>query len=378
MACMAARIYSKAWVIRTFGADDWAISATYVLYIGWFSVGHHIFQKAFGIDIWWANQETLTWALKLFYMAAPIYLIILGLTKVSILCFYLRLFPHERFCRLCHALLAIVITTTILWATLALVQCIPISYNWNGWKGDHGPAKCLNVNMLSWTMSVVSIFLDTIILVMPMPLIFKVRSTPRRKAAIIVMFSLGIVIVIASCLRLRFNIMYGDSVNITWDYVDLMIWTGVEVATSIAATSLPSIRLMLHRLFPGFFGKIFAFGGHVDQDRREYVEIGDARSRDLEQLGARGIMRRLKKMEPPPTIGGGKPRKRNERDRYESATSSDPKLGVKNAAPTEASRILASIMGSHASRHGSSISITNLGGSTGTIGENDPHDNDVS
>ncbi|KAJ5019300.1 hypothetical protein K4K57_000930 [Colletotrichum sp. SAR 10_99] len=345
MLCVAARLYSKSWVIRRFGSDDWVITITYILYIGWFASGHHMFQKAFGTDIWWADADTLTWALKIFYIDAPIYLLLLGLTKISILCFYLRLFPYERFCRLCYAMLAIVITSTTLWVILAIVQCRPISYNWEGWKGDFKePVKCLNLNILSWTTSAVSIALDTIILVMPMPLVVKVKSTPRRKIAIISMFSLGVIIVIASCLRLRFNILYGDSVNITWDYVDLMIWTGVEVATSITVTSLPSIRLMMHRLFPGLFGRIFAFGGHVEQDREHYLEIRNTQSRDVEHLGAKGIMRRLRRAqtetEPPPTIGGGPPK-----DRRASKAQRDLERLAK-PMPSEASRVLASIMGS--------------------------------
>ncbi|KAF6806803.1 CFEM domain-containing protein [Colletotrichum sojae] len=360
MTCVAARLYSKSWIIRRFGLDDWVITVTYVLYIVWFSIGHHIFQQAFGMDIWWTDPDTLTWALKLFYIDAPIYLVLLGLTKVSILCFYLRLFPYERFCRLCYVLLAIVITSTVAWVILAIVQCRPISYNWEGWKGDfEGPVKCVNLNVLFWTTSAVSITLDTIILIMPMPLLVKVKSTPRRKVAIISMFSLGIVIIIASCLRLRFNIMYGESVNITWDYVDLLIWTGVEVATSIAVTSLPSIRLMLHRLFPGLFSRIFAFGGHVDMDREQYMVVGEAREGDVERMGMEGITRRHRKnhdtSQPPPTIGGGTPRGRATMDRRPSAARIDtlkPKKVV-----TEASRILASIIGSsNDSQHRPSMS----------------------
>ncbi|OLN90227.1 hypothetical protein CCHL11_10196 [Colletotrichum chlorophyti] len=232
---------------------------------------------------------------------------------------------------------------------LAAVQCLPVSYNWNGWKGDFGPVRCFNLNIFSWSMSAVSIALDMTILVMPLPLVVKLKTTPRRKFAIVFMFSLGILVVIASCLRLRFNILYGDSVNITWDYVDLMIWTGVEVATSIAITSLPSIRLLLHRRFPGFFGRIFAFGGHVDQDREQYLEVCNAPTLDVEGMDLNGITRRGRKSRfentQPPTIGGGSPRERSQRVRRPGAPNEALSLS-KKPVPTEASRVLASIMGS--------------------------------
>ncbi|OHW96441.1 CFEM domain-containing protein, partial [Colletotrichum incanum] len=284
---------------------------------------------------------------QVFYVDSCLYLLLLGLTRISILCFYLRLFPYQRFCRLCYVLLAIVSLSTTLFVAMAIVQCVPIAYNWEGWKGDFGSVKCFDLNVLSWATSAIGIALDTIILILPMPLVVKVKSTPRRKFMIISMFSLGIIIVIASSVRLRFNILYGDSVNITWDYVDLMIWTGVEVATSITVTSLPSIRLMLHRLFPGLFGRIFAFGGHVEQDREQYLEIREAHEVNVEETTAKGITRRERtpRLEhiPPPTIGGGAPRGWNQRRRNSSALNN--MRSSKKPAQTEASRVLASIMG---------------------------------
>ncbi|KAK1974401.1 hypothetical protein LZ30DRAFT_670341 [Colletotrichum cereale] len=356
MSCVAARLYSKSWIIRSFSLDDWIITITYIIYIAWFLTGHIIFQKSFGVDIWWSDHATLTWTLKLFYIDSCLYLLILGLARTSILCFYLRLFPYERFCRLCYALLTFVALATTLFMVLAMVQCVPISYNWEGWKGDFGPVKCLNLNLLSWSTSAIGIALDTTILVIPLPLVVKVKSTPRRKFYIVSMFSLGIMNVIASSLRLRFNIMYGDSVNITWDYVDLMIWTGVEVATSIAVTSLPSIRLMLHRLFPSLFGRIFAFGGHVEQDREQYLKTREAQNIDVE--GSKGMTRRGRKPrlgdDPPPTIGGGAPSDWNKKRRDWVDLDEDVKAVI-IPARTEASRILASIMGTR-SRSPSSLS----------------------
>ncbi|KAK1561734.1 uncharacterized protein LY79DRAFT_173838 [Colletotrichum navitas] len=212
MWCVAVRIYSKSWIIRSFSLDDWIITITYVMYVGWFIVGHTIFLKVFGVDIWWNDPVTLTWALKLFYIDSSLYLLILGLARTSVLCFYVRLFPYERFCRPCYALLTIIATSTVIFIVLSIVQCVPISYNWEGWKGDFGPAKCLNLNLLSWSSSAIGIAFDTTILIMPLPLVVKIKSTPRRKFYIISMFSLCIMNVISSSIRLRYNIIYRDSV----------------------------------------------------------------------------------------------------------------------------------------------------------------------
>ncbi|KAK2007891.1 hypothetical protein LZ32DRAFT_665905 [Colletotrichum eremochloae] len=347
MCCVAARIYSKSWIVRTFSLDDWIITITYIIYMVWFIIGHIIIQKAFGVDIWWSNYATLTWALKLFYIDSCLYITILALTRTSILCFYVRLFPYERFRRLCYALLTIVAVTAVLFLVLVVVQCIPISYNWEGWKGDFGPVKCLNLTILSRTINAITIALDTTILIIPLPLLIKIKSTPRRKLFIISMFSLGIINVIASSVRLHYNVISGDTINITWDYLDLILWTGVEVSSSIAVTSFPSIRLMLHNFFPGLLGRIFAFGGHVEQDHEQYLKTREAQKLHVEGLIAKAITRRARKLRLidnlPPTIGGGAPSHWNSKGPNWIALHEDNRAPIVPAR-TEASHILASIM----------------------------------
>jgi hypothetical protein len=99
-----------------------------------------------------------------------------------------------------------------------------------------------------------------------------VKSTFRRKVAIIFMFSLGVVVLVASCLKMRYNILYGHSSNITWDYMDLMVWAGIESSVSVAAPCLPTVRLLLHSKCPNLFGKWFAFGSQGERTLDEYIK----------------------------------------------------------------------------------------------------------
>jgi hypothetical protein len=57
-------------------------------------------------------------------------------------------------------------------------------------------------------------------LIMPLPLLFRLNTTWRAKAGIIFMFSLGVFDLVTSCVRLRSIVSFGDSVNPSWDYTD--------------------------------------------------------------------------------------------------------------------------------------------------------------
>lgn len=179
--------------------------------------------------------------------------------------------------------LALVLANIVVWLVIPFVQCSQLDYNWDRYRRDYDETiRCLDLNHLILSMSIMNIALDAMILVLPIPLVIRMRSTLAQKVAIIFMFSLGIIVLVASCNRLRYTIAYGSSTNITWDYVDLMIWTGIETAAAVMAPSLPTIRLLMHRLCPRVFSRIFAFGSDHERELQGYGDGDDAFAQDFE------------------------------------------------------------------------------------------------
>lgn len=164
---------------------------------------------------------------------------------MSILCFYLGTFPTRCFRILTYLVMTWVALSGIAFISFQIFQCYPVAFIWEGWKkSEFGPHRCFDVNTLAYASAASSIAQDLVILIMPLPLIVKLNVTLRTKVAIVGMFSLGIFVLITSCVRLWAIYSFGDSANPTWDYTDAVIWTGLEVAVSIIVTSLPAIRVL--------------------------------------------------------------------------------------------------------------------------------------
>jgi hypothetical protein len=186
----------------------------------------------------------------LFFVAESMYLAIITLTKISILFFYLRIFPSPAFRRVCYLVMAWVSISGLLFLLLQIFQCIPIDYTWKGWTGTYEPHKCMDANALAFTAAGFSIAQDLVILALPLPLIARLQTSWRSRIEVMVMFSLGIFVVITSCIRLRSIVYFARSSNPTWDYTDALIWTGLEAAVSMIVVSLPAIRVLLKRAAP--------------------------------------------------------------------------------------------------------------------------------
>ncbi|KAF4994651.1 hypothetical protein FGRMN_5648 [Fusarium graminum] len=292
--CVVIRIYTKAFIVKKFSPEDWLSLASFVIYIVYFGIGHHALMSAFGQDIWWVGPEDLSHALKLFWVDCPIYSLLLGMTKVTIILFYIRLcHVYTRFCQICWLCILLIILYTLILIFLNIFQCTPIRWNWDRFGGHDVDFWCLDLNKLTWSINITNIIFDVVVLVLPIPLVWRTRSTLRRKIAIVFMFSLGIVVLVASCLKMRYNILYGQSHNITWDYMDLMVWAGIETSVSIAAPCLPTVRLFLHKVFPKSFGRMFAFASHGEKTLDEEIKAEEEEvaqwAADIEKPGDSGI-----------------------------------------------------------------------------------------
>lgn len=193
------------------------------------------------------EPSVFSYALKLFYIDESFYLAVLILTKISILFFYLRIFPQRKFRWTCYGVMAWVASSGIIFIFMQIFQCLPVPFAWEGWLGTFGPHSCLNVHALTYTAAAFSIMQDVVILIMPLPLLWNLNTGLRQRVDIGIMFSLGFFILLTSCIRLGFIVKFASTYNPSRDYVGPLIWSGLECGVSMIVTSLPAIRTLLTR-----------------------------------------------------------------------------------------------------------------------------------
>ncbi|PMD42414.1 hypothetical protein L207DRAFT_632186 [Hyaloscypha variabilis F] len=68
------------------------------------------------------------------------------------------------------------------------------------------------------------------------------------------MFVVGIFITIVSILRLQSLVHFANSSNPTWDNLNVSQWSTIEINVGIIYAYMPSLRVLLVRLFPKLLG----------------------------------------------------------------------------------------------------------------------------
>jgi hypothetical protein len=82
------------------------------------------------------------------------------------------------------------LTSLIAFVFSCIFLCSPISLAWTQWDGEH-TGKCNNNNALSYANASIGILLDLVALSLPIPQIWKLQLSLRKKIGVLLMFSVG-------------------------------------------------------------------------------------------------------------------------------------------------------------------------------------------
>lgn len=132
-------------------------------------------------------SKLTTWA-KFALIFPLVYLAAVVLPKLSILVLYLRIFIKRTDRIACWATAAFLIANW-LGATVALFcMCMPLDFLWDKTIPD---GHCIDINAGYRWSSLMNIITDVVMLILPLPVIWKIQTSMRLKIGLTLTFALG-------------------------------------------------------------------------------------------------------------------------------------------------------------------------------------------
>ena len=148
-------------------------------------------QNGLGRDIWTLELYQIKNIMFFYFLGEIFYLSALAVNKISILCFLLRVFPGKEFRRLVYIAMFLCAGYGLAFVFATIFQCSPVPYAWIQLEDPLG-GKCNNIHLQGWTSAGFNIALDLLVLGLPLPNLYRLQMSIKKKVMIMFMFSLGI------------------------------------------------------------------------------------------------------------------------------------------------------------------------------------------
>ncbi|PBP25242.1 integral membrane protein [Diplocarpon rosae] len=267
LVAVALRCYSRISIVRRLGYDDWLAVAAGSILIPLVALDvYNGLVNGYGRHFWDIDPSRLAELLKIFWVAEILCILALSLVKASVLVFYLRVFTARWFIVADILTLCAVVLAGLALLTAIVFQCTPIStsailviHAFSLTLGTGGiwnrtlSSQCINVNTLSYASGAISVALDLIILILPIPAILGLPLGLKKKTSLIFMFALGSLACVTSGIRLKYLVDFAISKDPSWDNALPAIWSFVEISVALTCACLPAIRALLSCWFPTIF-----------------------------------------------------------------------------------------------------------------------------
>ncbi|KAI1497448.1 hypothetical protein F5X99DRAFT_421366 [Biscogniauxia marginata] len=264
------RLYTKHFILNQFWLDDYLAAAALVGTITCGVIQCVQTRYTLGYHIWDLPDLTpLQTYFKLLYASSIMYNVTLLCIKFSLFFQYYRLVKEiPRYSLAYIVIMALVGCWSVVQILLVVFACFPIRGFWD----LSVEAKCIDHAQLVWITALGNIITDIVVLLLPMPVVWKLNLKKGRKWAIIGIFSLGFfTCAISICRLVSYAMMTFD---VTYDMVRVIVWALVEMTSGLLCSVLIAIRPILRGLL-----STFKSGGQNTSSFKIYTLRGGSRSR---------------------------------------------------------------------------------------------------
>ncbi|PVH93776.1 hypothetical protein DM02DRAFT_634271 [Periconia macrospinosa] len=256
--------------------DDICILLAVVFAIGGIILVSFAVRAGLGMRLESMNENHLDEIQQQTYIITILYVMTIGIAKLSVAAFLYRL-AHTRAQKVCVTLLSIFILCWTVAVTAVVIFACGLPRPWGFIKND-----CIEVIPFWSSASAIDISTDIAMILLPINIVSKLDITARKKAVVMTIFALRILLIILSFMRVvLLDVSLSNTADISFDGIPFHAVTQAHAVLSILLAcgpafkpflqiiqaSMPSSRLAKHRT-ESSFGNL----GYISQD--SYIRRG--------------------------------------------------------------------------------------------------------
>ncbi|KAJ5549218.1 hypothetical protein N7513_006452 [Penicillium frequentans] len=198
------RLWTRFKLVRSPGLDDLFIFAALLCSFAFY--GFMLAERHYGLGVsrQQLSDEVAANQMHYLWLSVPFYNLALILSKLSALFLFLRIFRSKPFIFITYALMGFLVIAGLWMVTSGFVFCIPVSDFWRA-PPPVAVKHCLPKGPVWYSNAAMQIFSDVVILILPMPLLYKLQLPRPQKIGIMLVFGVGVFNKLRPPLRTKYH-----------------------------------------------------------------------------------------------------------------------------------------------------------------------------
>ncbi|KAF9891192.1 hypothetical protein FE257_004756 [Aspergillus nanangensis] len=192
------------------------------------------------------------------YSTRLIYVVAMLFVKMSLLWFYLRLDQRRCMKWSVYALMFMVIGLSVSSFFVLAFSCYPPAMFWDITGEVEGTCMAMGAQQAFYDANgILNIITDIFIYITPIPMLWGLKITMRKKGALFGIFGLGILAVAAGCVRYDYVRLLANTTDQYYFLADSLNWCSIEIYVAIFCGSGPALSVLLKTYVPRVFGSTY-------------------------------------------------------------------------------------------------------------------------
>ncbi|OTB07052.1 hypothetical protein M426DRAFT_93422 [Hypoxylon sp. CI-4A] len=222
--------------------DDWVSLLSYVFLLA-VAVCHFLISGPYGYagtPVTELSPEQVEHFLIMLYADNICYSCCTATIKLSVTLLYRRIFVTPIFKHITSVLIAVLVCWGTAIAFTQAFSCTPVEASWILAKTEH----CIDSTKFYDAVGISNIIFDFTLLLLPLPMIWRLHMDTRRKIQVSCVFFVGSFVCICSVLRVVF-LQKLSTTDVSGSIWIVGIWTIVESAVGVSCACMPPLAHLL-------------------------------------------------------------------------------------------------------------------------------------
>ncbi|KAK6343677.1 hypothetical protein TWF730_011266 [Orbilia blumenaviensis] len=262
------RIYTRVFIIRRFGLDDWCIVMALISVAGFTALQFcFLIYGGVGFHIWDVSPEQLHYCFKFIYFHLIGYTWSITLIKMSILFLYERIIPKT------HAMRKVLTGFMIFQIVYFFISELTFIFQCNPVEGAldlnfriYNSPKCIPLKPMLYSFGIIHIFVDLALLILPIRVIWELQMPVKRKISTLSLFVIGAIGCVCAVMRIVTLSNLLNGYDFTWVIYEPGMWGLLELTIGIICACIPPSKLLWEQIFCKITGTKFKPFGSTERE----------------------------------------------------------------------------------------------------------------